>query len=153
LLEGTILTHEPDTIRWALESNGQFSTASLYRELLFPGVKNRWMMEIWEAKLPLKIRIFLWQVCNDRIQSAEQLIKRNWPGSIACKMCGRDETTDHIIFGCSVAIFLWSLGRDVFGWNAIPSGVSNFQDDFLDPAGPKPRRILMFFFACVAWCL
>ena len=30
--------------------------------------------------LPLKIKIFLWLICNDRIQSAEQLVKRNWPG-------------------------------------------------------------------------
>jgi hypothetical protein len=59
---------------------GEFSTTSLYRELTFPGYTNKWIAEIWAAKLPLKIRIFLWQVYNDKIQSAEQFSERNWLG-------------------------------------------------------------------------
>jgi hypothetical protein len=55
-------------------------------------------MNVWKTKVPLKIRIFLWQVINDKIQSAEQLKKRNWPGSVACKLCGLLESTSHIFF-------------------------------------------------------
>jgi hypothetical protein len=57
---------------------------------MFPGLNKRWLMEIRDASLPLKIKVFLWQVYNDKIQSAEQLWKRNWPGEIACKVCGLD---------------------------------------------------------------
>jgi len=50
------------------------------------------------AKLPMNImKIFLWEACYDKIQSAEQLVKRNWPGSASCKMCGQVESTDHIL--------------------------------------------------------
>jgi hypothetical protein len=47
--------------------------ASLYKESVFPGMVNRWLMRIWDAKIPIKIRIFQWQICNDKIQSVEQL--------------------------------------------------------------------------------
>jgi hypothetical protein len=77
-----------------------FTTASLYRELFFPGVINRELMDVWGASLPLKIKVFVWQVYNDKIQSEEQLCKRNWPRESGCKLCGEKETTDHIIFGC-----------------------------------------------------
>lgn len=96
---------QKNSVSWALERSGDFTTVSLYRELTFPGVTNRWMMLIWEAKLPLKIKIFLWLVCNDKIQSAEQLVKRKWPGDTNCKMCGQIETTNHIIFWCALAQF------------------------------------------------
>jgi hypothetical protein len=57
--------------------NGIFSTSSLYNELTFSGFHNRWLLCMWKTKIPLKIRIFLWQVINDKIQSAEQLKIRN----------------------------------------------------------------------------
>jgi hypothetical protein len=43
---------------------------------------NKWLMRIWDTKLPRKIRIFLRQVYNDKIQSAEQLKRRNWLGTL-----------------------------------------------------------------------
>jgi hypothetical protein len=72
LVEGVSLSQSPDTVKWAFEKSGCFSTASLYRELVFPEMVNKWMMCIWREKLLLKIKIFLWQVCNDKIQLAEQ---------------------------------------------------------------------------------
>jgi hypothetical protein len=52
---------------------------------------NNRMLNIWKAALPLKIKIFLWQICNDKIQTAEQLRKRNWTGPVECKLCGKIE--------------------------------------------------------------
>jgi hypothetical protein len=56
LVEGVNLSQTPDTVKWILEKSGLFSTTSLYRELMFPGVVNKWMMCIWRAKLPLKVK-------------------------------------------------------------------------------------------------
>jgi hypothetical protein len=33
------------------EKSGDFSTASLYKELTFPGIENKWMWNIWKASL------------------------------------------------------------------------------------------------------
>jgi hypothetical protein len=93
IVENMALNAETDSVRWVFEKSGLFTTASLYRELTFPGVPNRWMMNIWNAKLPLKIRMFLWQVCNNKIQSADQLDRKNWKGPTECKLCGQYENT------------------------------------------------------------
>jgi hypothetical protein len=47
-------------------------------------------------------------VAHDRIQSAQQL-KEQWKGKILCKLVGRtnEESTDHILFSCPIAIFVW----------------------------------------------
>lgn len=83
-----------NTFRWALEKSGNFTTASLYRESKFPGMHNKWMMEIWMAKIPLKIKIFM---CGKYAMTKFNLqIKRNWLGEVDCKMCGSLESTDHI---------------------------------------------------------
>ncbi|PVH64222.1 hypothetical protein PAHAL_2G217500 [Panicum hallii] len=56
MVEGFVLTHEADSVNWTLEKTGVFTTASLYRELFFPGVINRELMDVWGASLPLKIK-------------------------------------------------------------------------------------------------
>jgi hypothetical protein len=78
LIRGVQLTEEPDTVTWALEKKGNFTTASLYRELTFPGVVNKEVMSIWRARIPMKIKFFLWSVYSDCLPSAEQLVKRHW---------------------------------------------------------------------------
>jgi hypothetical protein len=113
LLEGVVLSQETDSAKWCLEKSGEFSTSSLYNALTFPGMDNKWMRNIWAACLPLKIKMFLWQVCNDKVQSAEQLAKKNWKGPTECKLCGRLESAEHIFLQCVLAKFCWSVFRDV----------------------------------------
>jgi hypothetical protein len=48
-VEDVVISHSPDSVTWVLERSGLFTTSSLYRELQFPGVTNRYMMDIWEA--------------------------------------------------------------------------------------------------------
>jgi hypothetical protein len=91
LAERVNITQQLDSVSWSLERSRNFTTASLYKELTFPGIMNNRMLNIWKAALPLKIKIFLWQICNDKIQTAEQLRKRNWTGPVECKLCGKIE--------------------------------------------------------------
>jgi hypothetical protein len=54
------LFKKENTAYWALTKNGQFSVASLYKHCAFPGVVDVRMTEMWGAKIPLKVRHFLW---------------------------------------------------------------------------------------------
>jgi hypothetical protein len=107
MIERVTLSQEIDTVIWTLEKNKEFSTSSLYKAITFPGMVNKWMMNVWRAKLPLKIKIFLWQLYNDKIQIAEQLKKRNWTGLVECKLCGQVESVEHLFLQCAVARFCW----------------------------------------------
>lgn len=58
-LESVSLTEQNDRVIWKLEVLGKFSTRSIYRFITLGGVKDVRIMEIWSAKLPLKVQIFL----------------------------------------------------------------------------------------------
>jgi hypothetical protein len=60
------------------------------------GVISKRMKEVWGAKLPLKVKIFLWQMMHDKQQIAEQLKRRGWKGDINCPLCGVEDV-NHII--------------------------------------------------------
>lgn len=140
-----------DTVRWDLEKTGNFTT-SLYSELTFAGFSNKWMLAIWRAKLPLKIKFFLWQVCNDKLQSAEQLRKRNQPGPIECKLCGQIESTDHIFFQCVVAQYCWCVLRDTLEWESAPTSVNEMHEKMIGDFN-LPIRDFIFLFGSLAWSL
>jgi hypothetical protein len=66
---GVTLTDRDEEITWAPTDNKQFSTRSLYNFLTNGGIPHKMAKRIWKCKVSLKIRIFLWQAFQDRIQT------------------------------------------------------------------------------------
>jgi hypothetical protein len=66
-LQAVELNSNLDSVIWALESNKRFSTKYLYRFLTDYGVASKMAGYIWKAKLPLKIKVFLWQIFNNKL--------------------------------------------------------------------------------------
>jgi hypothetical protein len=97
-LEHVALSDREDTIKWALSSNGQLSTSSLYRHFSFSGVVDVRMEELWNPKLPLKIKNFLWLVFRERIQTVDNLRKKKWKGDEKCKFYLESEFVNHLLF-------------------------------------------------------
>ena len=58
-----------DNIICALENSKSFSTKSLYSFMTNRGVILKYSNSCWKARIPLKIKIFLWQLSNDRLQT------------------------------------------------------------------------------------
>jgi hypothetical protein len=151
VLENVTLNSEKETVRWIFEKSGKFTTSSLYRELTFPGVNIRWMNNIWTAKLPLKIKIFLWRVCNDKIQSADQLARKNWAGPTDCKLCGKFKSTENI-FQCVLATLGWSILKDVLEWNVAPTNLNELHSKLIE-GSVRTNSLFVFIFGCFAWSL
>ena len=105
---------DDDRARWRLEPSGQFSTKSLYLAIA-PSLGHEAFSSIWEIRLPLKIRIFLWQWIRGRLPSGVEVLKRNGPGDGRCPLCGPEEDSNHIFFTCVSAQFLWSCFREIVG--------------------------------------
>jgi hypothetical protein len=146
------LANSQDSARWVLERSGKFTTSSLYNELTFTGFSDRWMLCPWKTKVPLKIKIFLWQVIHDKIQSAEQLKKIYWSGPIECKLCGIHESTKHIFFECAMARFCWCVVREVMAWPGPPSCPDDIFKSCRVNSNRHSKRLL-FLFSGVAWSL
>ena len=127
-LEEVQLNEEPDKVRWALEKSGEFTTKSMYRWLLHRGVVNKRLRGVWKSKLPMKLKVFLWQIFHDKLQTGAELKKRKWRGSEKCNLCGKLETVDHIFFSCVLAKFVWACFKEALGWERVPTSWQDFLD-------------------------
>uniref|UniRef100_A0A8I6YL32 Reverse transcriptase zinc-binding domain-containing protein n=1 Tax=Hordeum vulgare subsp. vulgare TaxID=112509 RepID=A0A8I6YL32_HORVV len=62
-----------------------------------------WLSPLWKAPLPLKIKIFVWQLLRDCLPSGTEVLKRHGPDNGICPLCHVPETGSHILFSCVVA--------------------------------------------------
>ncbi|WVZ82824.1 LOW QUALITY PROTEIN: hypothetical protein U9M48_030040, partial [Paspalum notatum var. saurae] len=115
-LQGVRLGEGRDEVLWGLDKSHHFSTKSLYRFRTDGGVSNRTTGIIWKSKIPMKIKVFLWQLSKGKLQAASVLKKKGWKGSVFCALCGEVETINHIFFHCPLARFAWCNLREAFGW-------------------------------------
>jgi hypothetical protein len=65
---------------------------------------------IWKAKIPYKIKIFLWLVENNTILiPKDNMLKRNWLRDSSCQFCTEIESCDHLFFRCPSARCVWGI--------------------------------------------
>ena len=102
LLEGVALSQGPDVVSWRLNASGKFLVNSLYRALA-RGTQQQVATGLWKARLPLKIKIFIWQLCLDKLPTSVNIAKRNGPSNGSCAVCGEPETANHVFFHCHLA--------------------------------------------------
>jgi hypothetical protein len=149
LIDNTTLSSGPDEVVWNLEQTGTYSVSSMYAKLS-QGATVAHFKDVWAAKIPLKIRIFSWQLILDRLPSSANLAHIHGPGTGRCALCGSEEGADHIFFSCSPALLAWSVLRELLGCNWSPASfaqffaiVSNFSGSF--------RRLAWVLFVAQSW--
>jgi hypothetical protein len=65
-----------DKVRWKWSSSKQFTVRSVYQQLTKSDNGQSYQI-IWKAKIPLKIKIFMWMVAQRAILTKENMISRN----------------------------------------------------------------------------
>ena len=71
--------NEEDKISWKMHKSGGFSTRSVY-DLMTSGDTGHPFSHIWKARIPHRIKIFMWLYENKAILTKENLLRRNWQG-------------------------------------------------------------------------
>ena len=107
---------------WKWSKNSVFSTKSVYDSLTKEDT-GRHFNHIWKAKVPYKIKIFMWLVENNVILTKDNLIRRHWVGDPICKFCTTHESIDHLFFQCPVAKTTWRVISICIGANDIPRNI------------------------------
>jgi hypothetical protein len=79
-LQDVNLQGERDVFVWSLHSSGSFLVSSMYAALINNGVIVS--QDIWQIKVPTKIKIFLWYLKRGVILIKDNLARRNW--NVAC---------------------------------------------------------------------
>jgi hypothetical protein len=94
------INNSKDRAKWDWEKSGIFSVKSTYKYLsrLDVGLSFK---KIWNAKIPLKIRIFMWLVSHDAILTKDNLIKQKWNGNSSCAFCTEKKDGQHLFFWLS----------------------------------------------------
>lgn len=82
------------------------------------GCNYKW---IWEAKIPLKIQIFMWQLVQNAVLTRAVMKRKNWPGNPVCSFCNNVETANHLFLSCLVARVIWRSIGVVLGTDQCPN--------------------------------
>jgi hypothetical protein len=152
-LDTVVLEEEnTDLVIWGLEKKGFFSTKSLYRFITDGGAVSRIAGFLGKCRIPLKIKIFLWQIFN-QLQCAQSLCKRRWKGGDKCCLCGGTESVNHILFDCIIARMIWGFLREIFKWNDQPTSMKSLSETWLQGMGPLPVSLTLFIFAGFTWVI
>ena len=123
----------------------------MYRELCHGQIPSA-ATGLWKAKIPLKIKVFLWQLCQDRLPTSINLAKRNGPASGPCALCGVPEDADHAFFRCSLARFAWSAVRAAAGVDWDPRSRSELVSSLSLVQGTS-RRVMWTCAAAMLWAI
>jgi len=99
------LMQERDVFIWGLKSLGIFTVKSMYDALINNG--ERVSQDIWQTKLPMKIKIFMWYLKWGVTLTKDNLARRNWHGDKCCGFCHLPESIQHLF---SVVIMLSFCG-------------------------------------------
>jgi hypothetical protein len=81
--------------------------------------------------VPLKIRIFIWQTLQDRLQIGQQLKTRKWRGSERRFLCDELKNVDHLLLRCPLAEFVWEFVKEALGWDGYPRSMRELLSDWL----------------------
>jgi hypothetical protein len=146
LVDEIDLPDSPTRISWQLEPKGTFSTKSLYLELCKAPVVPL-TEPIWNAKIPLKTKIFTWQLARGRLPSNDHIHAWGGPSDGKCALCGVEEDVEHIFFQCVLAKFMWSGVREMFSVNWNPDSRLDWFT-ILSPLAPRAKRLIWNLFCC-----
>jgi len=124
-LTATALSQEPDSPCWIWEKSERFTVKSTYSHLCSDAVEEP-NNQIWKAKAPLKIKIFMWLCQQNAILTKDNLSKKNWHGDQHCCFCQGGESIIHLFFDCPLARYVWSLVAYVVGASCRPNSFEQF---------------------------
>ena len=100
--------HETDQITWTATGDGCYSAKAVYR-LQFEGqIRSDMTEKIWSTWAPPKTKFFAWLLLQNRLWTADRLMRRRWPNCYFCPFCIRNlETAWHLFFDCPFARMFW----------------------------------------------
>jgi hypothetical protein len=136
---------------WKWSKNGQFTVKSVYKNICSNGV-DRSFRHLWKAKIPLKIKIWLWLIWHNAISTKDNMVRRGWIGSAKCQFCDENESILHLFFTCPAAKFVWSCVARSIGAPTRPSSFSQFFcwiPNFL----PVSRNVQIARVAAICWAI
>ena len=122
----------------------------MYAKLINNGV--RVSQDLWQIKIPTRIKIFLWYLKRGVILTKDNLARRNWNGDKSCCFCHSTETIHHLFFECAYAKFLWRAVHLLFGI-APPLNIDDLFVTWSKMGGVIYNSLLLTAAAALCWTI
>jgi hypothetical protein len=145
------LTQDNDCHVWDWIKNKQFTVKSVYKDLFSAGI-DRSFKHLWKAKIPLKIKVWLWLIWHNAIATKDTMTERGWTGNPFCQFCRQKETILHLFFLCPAAKYVWSCVAKTIG---APDRPRNFSQFFwwFPRYVPASRNVQILGVASICWAI
>jgi hypothetical protein len=122
----------------------------MYAALINNGV--RVSQDIWQIKVPIKIKIFLWYLKKGVILTKDNLVRRHWNGNMKCCFCHCPEIIQHLFPDCLYAKFLWRAVHLLFGI-APPQSIDDLFNRWSKRANKKHNTLLLTAASTLCWAV
>ena len=153
LTQSATLSTSADTVTWALTTSGKFTVKSLYRRLCqVQGPAFLMPTGLWNARIPLKVKVFFWQLFCNTLPTSANVAKRNGPSSGLCAICNTMEDANHVFFRCPLARFAWSAVRAATNTNWDPRSAADLAAIVASTMGGS-KRVLWSCLGALAWAM
>jgi hypothetical protein len=143
------LNEHKDSFVWTCSK--KFSVKNLYNDVLMR-TGTPFKCQTWKAKIPLKIKFFLWYLRKGVILNKDNLAKRQWKGCTCCCFCSKNETVHHLFFDGPMARLMWSAISIMFGIKQ-PANTSHLFGPWLRSFSHKQRNLVLVGVAAFCWAL
>jgi hypothetical protein len=97
-----------DIFVWNGHKNDTFSAQSVYH-CLMNNPNNDRNKKLWKLNLPLKIKVFFWNLWRGAILTKDNLAKRRCKGCLTCNFYNHNERIQHLFFDCYMAKSIWRI--------------------------------------------
>jgi hypothetical protein len=111
IIQNLNITQQDNDI-WTFKWGDKYSSRKYYKfvhRLIDPPTPFTW---IWKSKLWPKLKVFVWLLLSDRLNTRNMLKRRhlNIGNNFSCALCnaGEEETLDHLFFHCPFSTYCWS---------------------------------------------
>lgn len=115
MMEETILNDEADALIWCYNKLGVYSSQSFYNVISYRGITPLYIPAVWNICVPPKIHLFLWLLSHNKLATVDNLNKKGMNKPVQCRLCGEEESIDHLFFSCVVARNIWDDVSEFLG--------------------------------------
>ncbi|KAJ1699007.1 hypothetical protein LUZ63_007519 [Rhynchospora breviuscula] len=145
------LSQNMDHFIWSTNSDGNFSVKSIYNfQKTYPKITST-LFPLWKLNIPPRMRIFLWQMAQNKISTIDNLKKRGWQLANVCTLCAsEEETVQHLFNDCPFFIeamqttSLHSADLSTLAFTSNPNFLTQV-------SAPKTHREIMGILCFVVW--
>jgi hypothetical protein len=129
---GVLIQQKSDSLKWAGgNKSGVISVKNIYlasENLRWSHILGGWRRASWGWTVPLKIKLFIWLLAEEKILLWGNLQRRGHSGPGICHLCkNNEETTQHLFMDCAFTVDVWLKLKSALNFHGRWTG-NNFMN-------------------------